>query len=218
LWALARYFPSASTLLEVGCGTGYVLSAIERARPHMKLAGGEFFLEGAAFASRRVQRAHIMRMDARDIPYENEFDVVGAFDVFEHVEEDERVFREIHRSLRPGGGLLATVPQHPWLWSTADEVAHHKRRYNRRELLSKVRDAGFTLQRCTSFVTVLMPLMMMSRLVRRPGRELDPLKELSLPGPLNRLLEQMMSLERWLIRGGIPMPFGGSLLLVATKA
>src|SRR5436190_313610 len=81
-------------MVEIGCGTGYVLSAVEIARPDMSLVGSELFAEGAIFAAQRVTAAEIVQMDARDMPFEAEFDVLGAFDVIEHIDDDERVLRE----------------------------------------------------------------------------------------------------------------------------
>lgn len=66
-------------------------------------------------------------MDARRIPFEGEFDVIGAFDVLEHIEEDERVLGQLNAALRSGGGIIATVPQHQWLWSEMDTVSGHRR-------------------------------------------------------------------------------------------
>ena len=68
-------------------------------------------------------------MDARNIPFRDEFDVIGAFDVLEHIDEDVAVIDEVRKALRPGGGFLMSVPQHPALWSQQDERAFHVRRY-----------------------------------------------------------------------------------------
>ena len=86
-WAIRRYFGSPRSFLEVGCGTGYVLSSIAAAHPDARMVGSEVFNAGLDFAAQRVPRAAFVQMDARDIPYEDEFDVVGAFDVIEHIED-----------------------------------------------------------------------------------------------------------------------------------
>ena len=101
--------------------------------------------------------AELLEVDARRLPFEAEFDVVGAFDVLEHIEEDERALIEMHAALRPGGGLVVTVPQHPALWSAVDEYSRHVRRYRRSELLTKLRDSGFEVIHWTSFVSLLLP-------------------------------------------------------------
>ncbi len=217
LWALNRYFPSARRILEIGCGTGYVLSAIGAARPGATVVGSELFAEGAVFAARRVKNGEIIQMDARDMPFEEEFDVLGAFDVIEQIEDDKRVLLEAHRALRAAGGLIVTVPQHPSLWSAADQFAFHKRRYTRAELLTKVREAGFRVLCCTSFVTLLHPLMLLSRIRQRSEEKFDPLAEFRIHRASNWIFEKIMAAERLFIRAGMRLPFGGSLLLVAVK-
>ena len=71
--------------------------------------------------------------------------------------------------MRPGGGFMATVPQHPALWSLQDEHAHHVRRYTARGLRRKVEAAGFEVVRMTSFVSLLLPMLVAARLRPRGG-------------------------------------------------
>ncbi|MDE2346122.1 MAG: SAM-dependent methyltransferase, partial [Gammaproteobacteria bacterium] len=138
--------------------------------------------------------------------------------VIEHIEEDQRVLAEMHRAVRVGGGIILTVPQHKWLWSYADEYAHHRRRYQARELRIKVEQAGFCVLRMTSFVSLLLPLMYLSRLRNRKQRQgYDDTAELRVNGALNAIMGWVMDLERLLIRLGVRFPAGGSLLLVAKK-
>jgi ubiquinone/menaquinone biosynthesis C-methylase UbiE len=217
LWAVARYFGSARRALEVGCGTGFVLSALARAVPGARLTASEVLTDGLARAAARVPSAEFIQMDARAIPYDSEFDLIGAFDVLEHVDDDEQVLREMHRAALPGGGLLLTVPQHPGLWSAADEYALHKRRYTRGDLVAKVQRAGFQVMRVTSFVTLLAPMLLVSRRLHRSLSEFDPLAEYRISRAANSALGAVMSLERTIIRAGASLPFGGSLLMVAAR-
>lgn len=217
-WALLRHFPRARSFCEVGCGTGYVLTAVREALPGAVLSGSEAFAEGLPFAARRVPDAHLMQMDACAIPFAGEFDALGAFDVIEHIPDDRAALAQMHGALGAGGGLLVTVPQHPWLWSWMDDEAHHVRRYTAAELRGKVEAAGFRVRRMTSFVSLLLPAMMLSRLGRRRTQvEADPYAEFRMSPAVNRLLEGVLSLERGLIRAGVSFPAGGSLLLVAEK-
>ncbi len=217
LWALRTYFPSAQSFFEVGCGTGFVLSAVAAANPGMRLAGSEIFAEGLRFAAQRLPGVELMQMDARTIPFVDEFDVIGAFDVLEHIAEDEVVLGEMFRALKPGGGLLVTVPQHMFLWSATDEQACHARRYSAPELRAKVGRAGFEVLRQTSFVSLLLPAMLLTRRKKKIRRESIASCELQLPKLLNSMLGQIMRCEHFLIRQGASLPCGGSLLLVAGK-
>jgi SAM-dependent methyltransferase len=218
IWALRRYFPRAKSFLELGCGTGYVLSGVERALPGLRVAGGELITDGLRFAGRRLARGELLQMDARRVLFENEFDVIGAFDLLEHMEEDEAVFREMHRAVTAGGGIIVTTPQSAWLWSQADDFAHHVRRYTGRELRAKIERAGFRIARMTSFVALLVPLLALSRLARRRhDPDYDPTAELRIAGARGAILERIMDCERALLRAGISFPLGGSLFAIAMK-
>ena len=215
---LRRHFSAAHSLLEVGCGTGFVLAGLREAFPAWRLVGSELFPEALEYARERLDGAvELVELDAREMPYEGEFDVVGAFDVIEHIADDEGVLSGMRRAVTGGGGLLLMVPQHPRLWSEADDLAHHVRRYTRRELVGKVRAAGFEVGSATSFVSSLLPAMVLSRLARRISpRPYDPVAELR-PGALNAVFERILDGERRLIERGVSLPAGGSLLVVARK-
>ena len=213
---LRRNFPAAQSLLEVGCGSGIVLASIHEALPDLRLVGVELYAEGLTIARRRLPDAELLQLDAKELPFENKFDVVGAFDVIEHIDEDDLVLERMVRAATPGGGVMVLVPQHPWLWSAHDEVMEHRRRYTRRELVGKAERAGIQVTELTSFVSSLLPAMAASRLLDRARKRTDPIARLQ-GGRLNRVLERVLDGERRLIEHGVSLPFGGSLMLVGRK-
>lgn len=216
-WALRTYFPEIQSFFEVGCGTGFVLAGVAAANPGIRLVGSEVFAEGLRFAARRLPTAELMQMDARNIPFVDEFDAIGIFDVLEHIEEDERVLGQIFQALRPGGGLLITVPQHMFLWSAVDEAACHVRRYAAADLRAKVEEAGFQVLRSTSFVSLLLPALLLSRLKEHVCKKAKPACELALPKAWDILFGHIMAHELILIRQGGNFPYGGSRFLIAKK-
>lgn len=216
---LLQHFPRAGRMLEIGCGTGFVLANLRASYPQVELCGSDIFTEGLGFAQQRVPSATLFQMDATAIPFREEFDLIGAFDVLEHIEDDAAALTQIHAACKPGGGVVFTVPQHPSLWSRMDEYALHKRRYTRAELLEKMRRAGFDVRYATSFVSLLLPAMWLSRVLQRnappvadgmdPGLKIHPL--------VNTLFGAVMALERGLLALGVTFSAGGSLLVVAKK-
>ena len=155
---------------------------------------------------------------AEDLPFADEFDVVGAFDVLEHIEDDHGALRALARAARPGGGVVVAVPQHPWLWAAADVASGHHRRYRRRELVSAAAAAGLDVVRVTSFVSLLLPLLLLSRLRhRRPDPSYDVVREIDIGRAANGVLDAVMRVEAALLRRGVALPAGGSLLLVARR-
>lgn len=221
LWALSKYCAGFSTMLEIGCGTGFVLTGIQNEYPRARLYGSEIFTAGLAVARSRLKAVEFMQMDARHVPYVEEFDVIGAFDVLEHIEDDISVLGQMYQGLRPGGTVLLTVPQHDWLWSPVDDRACHVRRYAAQDLERKLRCAGFELVRSTSFVSTLLPLMYASRLFKRSGKAetetMGDAAELRLPAWLNGMLEALLSIDLALVRAGLDLPWGGSRLIVGRK-
>ncbi|HEX5337590.1 MAG TPA: class I SAM-dependent methyltransferase [Gallionella sp.] len=215
---MLRHFSGAKNILEIGCGTGFVLSNTRQAFPDAQLSGSDIFTEGLGYAKQRVPSAFLFQMDACHIPYRNEFDLIGAFDVLEHIDDDRAALGQIYQACQPGGGIVLTVPQHRWLWSSTDDYAHHKRRYTRAEFVEKVTGAGFKVEYVGSFVSLLLPAMLASRLLQKSAQADDQMDAGFKIGKLtNAVLGAVMKVERWLIARGISFPLGGSLLVVARK-
>jgi hypothetical protein len=108
------------------------------------------------------------------------------------------------------------------MWSRSDDIACHKRRYERKELESKLKNASFKVKYISSFVFILFPLMYLSRLLQR-NNSIDKenqeaeLKELQLNKYVNSIFLQIMKIDEYLIKQNIALPFGGSLIAVAQK-
>ncbi|MHC5210441.1 MAG: class I SAM-dependent methyltransferase [Planctomycetota bacterium] len=217
-WAMRSYCPDATSVLEIGCATGLMLPIFREAFPRAAIHGSEIFSAGLDYAARRVPDATVFQVDARRIPFDAEFDVIGAFDVIEHIDDDRRVLEQIHQATRPGGCVLLSVPHHPFLWSQRDEAVFHKRRYTRSELLEKTRQAGFEVVRTTAFISLPFPAMVLDALRnKRPREGYNPLEALQTSRVTETLLSWILGVERGLIRAGVSFPFGGTLLVVARR-
>jgi SAM-dependent methyltransferase len=215
---LRKFAPNMHSFIEIGCGTGFVLTAISQFFPHTRLVGAEYFAQGLDIAKSRVSNADFYLLDARDMPFQEEFDVVGLFDVIEHIKEDEQTLREVARTLKTNGLMIITVPQHQFLWSTADEYKNHERRYDRDDLIDKVERAGMEVLYTTSFVTFLLPIMLLSRVWQnRSTMPADRMKEFSMPPLINAIFNQLMRVETALTKLGLQYRLGGSRLLIARK-
>lgn len=219
VWALQQHFPSAATLIDVGCGRGSLLAGIRRRVPGLQLAGAELLDDGLKFARQRLASdIGLYQLDATALPFEGEFDVVTSCDVLEHIDDDRAVLRQLYQAVVPGGGIIITVPQHRWLWSAVDTYSHHRRRYERHELVSAIEQAGFVVERVTSFVTSLLPLLLVLRLRRqRLDDHFDPTAELKIGALPNAVLGKMLGVDIATIRMGASLPVGSSLLAVARR-
>jgi SAM-dependent methyltransferase len=212
-----KFFPDARRFLEVGCGNGAVLRAIAKSRPWQRLVGSELHPSGLSYARKRLpSEVEFVQMDARNIPGVGIFDLIGAFDVIEHIADDEGVLRGLRAATQAGGGTIIAVPQHPWLWSHADDIGHHQRRYRRGELEAKLCRNGFEVLFSSSFTALLLPLMAASRLVSRGGqRNDDVFREFQLNRHVNAIFIAILRVEIAMTLAGWRWPAGGSRIVVA---
>ena len=212
-----KFFPNARRFLEIGCGNGAVLKAVAGDRAWERLVGSELQPNGLAFARERLPRnVEFVQMDAREIPAVDAFDLTGAFDVIEHIPDDEAVLRGLRGATQTGGGIIVAVPQHPWLWSSADDMAHHQRRYRRNELEDKLCRNGFEVLFSSSFTTLLLPLMIISRRKAKTGNSEERVdREFAMSPLINSLLKTALSVEVGMTLGGMKWPVGGSRVVVA---
>lgn len=106
--------------------------------------------------------------DARRLPFgDDAFDVVSAFDVIEHVDDDVAVLREFARVAVPGGRLCISVPAYEWAWSSFDVAQGHYRRYTARKLRDVVVQAGLEPERTTYAFAGVFPFFATARLAKR---------------------------------------------------
>ncbi len=209
-------------VLEVGCGNGVVLSALSELK-NLQLTGADIYLSGVKFAKSEVPQIDFIQMDALNIPFEKKFGAVGCFDVLEHIEEDERVITQLYKALKNNSYLFISVPQYPWLWSEIDEIDRHKRRYTKRELVIKIKKAGFNIVYTNSFAFAVFPITLLSRLSRKRNKKnestIDYVKypEIDISPALNFMLRTLMRIDEWCYELNIKLPFGSSIILVAKK-
>jgi SAM-dependent methyltransferase len=208
-------------VLEVGCGTGNVLRALEAACPTCALVGLELWLEGLMHARSR-SCAFLIQADIRNSPFGKQFDLVGMFDVIEHIDKDQETLQLVHGALRPGGKLLLTVPAHQSLWSYFDEAARHCRRYSPNGIRQKLEDAGFEVEFLTQFMASIFPLVWVYRKLNRTrtgtkSAQQRASEEFRIIPVVNRILTLLLRLEaKWICRGH-SLPIGTSLVVVARK-
>ena len=193
------------TALDIGAAGGgntRVLSGLG-----WRAAALEFGADGAQVCAERgipVLRADAIRLPVRD----GCLDLVVAFDVLEHLDDDKSAAHGSFEALRPGGVFLVAVPADPRLWSSHDEAVGHVRRYTRETLTTLLADAGFELGPMRSWNVLLRPAVAIRRRQSR-GSDLG-----EVPGWLNSVLHAVVLTERYLPVGTLP---GVSLLVSARR-
>jgi SAM-dependent methyltransferase len=209
----------ALTVLDAGCGTGYNIEHYEK--------GGHtvFAFDIAKEAISGVQRKGFLRLcqaSVTEIPYGSQsFDLVFSFDVVQQLslKDGEGAIKEMLRVLKPGGWLFIRVAAFEWLRSSHDTELHTQHRYTRRELEALLKRAGFEVRRATYANTLLFPVILLRRSLKRfgigGGTDVKPL-----PPALrwiDPIFRGIMSAEAGILRGRGSFPFGLSVICYARK-
>jgi len=143
-WPLVQsLLPAAARRLEVAPGL----------RPRLPIEGTQFVdISAAAVARLRERGAQAMVGKVTRLPFaDGSFDLVCAFDIIEHVDDDEGALSEVSRTVRPGGSVLVSIPLYAALWTSFDDFVGHKRRYEPPDLLSKLARHHLTVERSAVF-------------------------------------------------------------------
>ncbi|MGV3755635.1 MAG: class I SAM-dependent methyltransferase [Verrucomicrobiota bacterium] len=206
-------------VFEIGCGPGLNLYSLYP--QDCELYGMEPEAENAGIAGKRG-KVPVSVGTVEAMPPElsaQQFDVITMFDVLEHIQDDASALRLVKERLVPGGCLVMTVPAYQWMWGQQDVVNLHYRRYTEGQLVMRLREAGFEVQRATYFNSLLFPPIAAVRLLARLFVSKDkPAKsdfEYS-TGGLNGVLYQIFAAEAgWLEK--FSFPCGVSVFAVARK-
>lgn len=198
-------------LLELGCGSGRVLTTLEN--NFSQTVGIEGHVDALKKAAENCADSQLIHGNVLNTPLADEqFDWLVAFDVLEHV-EPEKFLNEALRLTRPGGRLLISIPAFPLLWSYVDEAAGHRCRYRLKQLTKELEAAGWQVRGHTYFQFLLFPLLAISRLLNRRRQSQLERKP---PGIINKVLGKINHLEIYLFKR-LSLPFGSSLIVWAEK-
>ena len=199
---------------DIGCGCGALLAELDK---FMKTIGVDRSSTARSFCEQKGLEV-IAGALPDDVPCsDNSCDVVILSDVLEHIDEDRQAVERVVDILRPGGLLVCTVPAYPWLWTRRDEFHHHFRRYRYDQFAALFADLPLKAEIFSYYNTILFPLMLTGRLLRKAAGSDRAEADLSVPPSwINAGLRSCFEAEKHLLPH-CSMPFGGSLISVHRK-
>ena len=162
----------------------------------------------------------IVQGNVENLPFEDKsFEVVVAFDVFEHVTRDFNCIRETVRVLKTGGHLLVNVPAFMALYSKHDQAFEHLRRYTKPGLTRKLENYGLTVLFGSYWSCFILPGVLLQRKVisRCLGRPIQSDFNIQLPKAVNKTFTALSKLEYWIMTCRFSFPFGVSFYCIARK-
>jgi len=206
-------------ILDIGCSSGILLNEIRDTGIDSKLLYGIDISGNAIKNCRQNGLENTFVMDAQQIELNEKFDCIISSDCLEHLEDDSKALRNWYDLLNDEGSLTIFVPAYMLLWSEHDVANMHYRRYTLKELVSRLEEAGFIIEKSSYwnfflFVPVLS-VRLLSRFVPNKGRQqTGDLKQGSF---MNPILYSLIKMENKLLKK-INFPFGISAFCLARKA
>lgn len=203
-----------STILNIGCGTGGTIASLEK---FGKVTNVDVSDDAIAFMKKQ---GHVVnKVKGIKLPDKADtYDVVGAFDVLEHIDKDVSALKEWKRVLKPGGKVVLTVPAYQWLWSAHDTSLHHFRRHTRPGIIERAEQAGLKPIKVSYAIVFSLPLVVGFRWVNKLlGRSMDSeTSYVDVPNWVNSLFTKLLFIEAGLHKY-IRFPFGTSVVAILEK-
>lgn len=206
-------------ILNVGVATGHTSTLLTKYGEVISVESDE---ECCVFVKEKLN-IDVIHASVTNLPFKDgEFDLVCAFDVIEHVEDDILAVKELKRVCKNGGNVVVSVPALMMLWSQHDVVNQHFRRYRLSKLINLFKDNGKIIYR-TYFNFILFPLIATFRILSRsfvrkaskPGSGSD--FSVNAPSIISGLLYQVFLLEIGFLQVIPRFPIGVSILLCWNK-
>lgn len=211
LQVIKSFVPKGASVLDVGCGTGFILEKLQHdydahGLDHAEVAVNYCHERGLTFVKQGLLGEETFN--------NKKFHLISFLDVIEHIEDDLAVLLAAKPYLSENGVVMITVPAFEFLWSAHDEIHHHKRRYTKETLTELLQKAGYTVRYISYFNTLLFPMIALVRVIgnltgRRNASDAKPQSKF-----VNEMLYRVFESERNLLPN-VSLPFGVSLLAVA---
>ena len=203
---------SAIRILDVGCGTG---ANLEMLKNFGEAEGVDVSDDALEFCRTKGLKAH--KGLAEKLPFTDEsFDVVTALDVVEHLDDDVAGLKEMRRVLKKDGRALIFVPAFMWLWGVQDDVSNHRIRYTKKQIIERLKKAGFEIERATyANITFFAPILAGRTLMKLTGIKPESENNVNVSA-LNGIFSKILGAERFWLKN-FNFPFGVSIVIVAKR-
>ena len=203
-----KFISKKNKIIEIGAGTGNIARMLSNEGYDLSI--GEIHPNGIEYALKNNDKnLLIYQFDIMHNPFKYHFDVVGLFDVLEHIEDDKLAINNISKMLKRGGKIILTVPAHMWLWCEEDDISNHFKRYELDNLKELLKDEGFSINYATNFFISIVPLLYL----RTKHKSSD---EITINPIINFILSIISNIENKILKF-ISSKIGGSIIIVAEK-
>ena len=203
---------NAIRILDIGCGTGANLEMLSQFGEAEGVDVSDDALEFCRQKGLNAQKGLAERLPFDD----GTFDLTTALDVVEHLDDDVAGLREMHRVTKKGGFSLIFVPAYMFLWGVQDDVSNHRIRYTKKQIVDRLKTAGYTIERATyANWTFFAPILAGRTLMRVTSIKPESENNVNISA-LNGVFGKLFGAERFWLKN-LNFPFGVSIVIVARK-
>jgi len=186
----------ANRVLEIGPGFGDLIAYLNSIDPNKTIDAVEVSNDAYRLCSDRFldnKNISVVHSKVEDFQMEKLYDLLLAFEVLEHIDEDVTFLKEMNSKMKDQGLILLSVPAYMKRWQTQDEVSGHVRRYEEGELISKLELSGFKVMKVLDYGFPLTSLMVPFRNVFYRKNALSAQENTEKSGVENRLFSRRMT-------------------------
>lgn len=207
-------------ILNVGTATGATSFMLQS---FGEVTSVEYDEDCVAFVN-SITNLNVQQGDITQLKFNNDtFDLVCAFDVVEHVQQDKKAVDELMRVCKLNGHVFITTPAFMFLWSEHDVINHHVKRYTKNELASLFASHHPTFVQKTYFNSILFLPIAVVRILMWPFQKIRK-KDAPVQsdfsrfntGFINKLLFKIFNSEKYLLQN-VSLPFGVSIAIMVKK-
>lgn len=202
-------------LLNVGCGTGGTIAVLET----FGRVDNVDISDDAIRYMKNNGYKRLTKVEGIKLPFKaGSYNIIGAFDVLEHIDDQIGALKEWRRVLKQGGSAVITVPAYQWLWSEHDVSLHHKRRYTTKSLAAAAEGSGLVVEKVSYAIAFSLPLVVGFRYINKlTGKKHDSeTSYVNVPSWMNKLFTWILGIEAKLHKY-ISLPFGTSVVAILRK-
>lgn len=215
--------PANSAVLDAGCGTGGNLEAFQNWFKPKLITGLEYSTDALPFALKRNVK-QLVQGSTTSLPFrDNTFDLVTSLDVIVQLplaSDPQTAINELVRTLKPGGTLIIRSAAYKWLRSNHDEALNSYHRFTVRDVVEMAKSANLEIVYTTYANFFLLPVAIVHRQIQKmfsSNAESDVKPPTGFFKPINSIFQLMLSFEGLLIRSGLSLPAGLSVICVCRK-
>jgi len=211
-----KYVKKNDSIIEIGAGTGDITRTLI-SNGYNNVSVGEIHSAGLNYA-KKYGITNLYQFDINQSPFKNHFNVVGAFDVLEHLEDDDFALKKISRMLKKSGRVIITIPARKWLWSDIDRQSGHLKRYDEQILKKLFKQNAFQILSIKGFFILIVPLLIARSWLnkKRSNKKIEKRAGFTINPLANFILKMIMLCEGHLLKNATGR-WAGSIVVVAKK-